>query len=126
MFGPLGSGGVLGLIGLPIGKALTGLTIGLLTRVLNIHQRKHASVATIPTTIASYIPEGIFTYFYFSNLLLLFLNIQLGTAIIIAVLLKAVAEVVIMSFIMAALIGNKGFNDFIKAHFVRTNNTGNH
>jgi riboflavin transporter FmnP len=122
MFGPLGTGGVLGLVGLPIGKALTGLTIGSIGRAFNIHQRDHASLLTIPTTIASYIPEGIFTYFYFSYLLLLFLNQQVGTALIITILLKAVAEVVIMSFIMAAIIGNKGFNEFIGAHFVRRNN----
>ncbi len=126
MFGPLGNGGVLGLIGLPIGKALTGLTAGSLGAILNIHQRRHASIATIPTIVASYIPEGIFTYFYFSNLLLLFLNIQVGTAIITTILLKAIAEVVIMSFIMAAIIGNKGFNEFIKAHFVKTNNKEMH
>jgi len=123
MFGPLGTGGVLGLIGLPIGKALTGLTIGLLGQGLSLHQRKHASIITIPTTIVSYVPEAIFTYFYFSYLLLLFLNQQVGTTIIITILAKAVVEVVIMSFIMASLIGNRGFTDFIKAHFAKTKNT---
>jgi riboflavin transporter FmnP len=123
MFGPLGTGGVLGLVGLPIGKALTGLTIGLLGQGLNIHQRSHASIITIPTIIASYIPEGIFTYFYFSNLLLLFLNQQVGTAFILTILAKAVVEVIIMSLIIAALIGNRGFNEFIGAHFARRNNS---
>jgi len=120
MYGPLGTGGVLGLIGLPVGKALTGLTIALLGKVVNIHQRNHASIITVPTTIASYIPEGLFTYIYFSYLLPLFMEQQIGTAIIATIMIKAIIEVVIMSFIMAALIGNKGFNDFIKAHFVRT------
>jgi riboflavin transporter FmnP len=123
MFGPLGTGGVLGLVGLPIGKALTGLTIGLLGQGLNIHQRSHTSIITIPTIIASYIPEGIFTYFYFSNLLLLFLNQQVGTAFILTILAKAVVEVIIMSLIIAALIGNRGFNEFIGAHFARRNNS---
>jgi len=120
MYGPLGTGGVLGLIGLPVGKALTGLTIALLGKVVNIHHRNHASIITVPTTIASYIPEGVFTYIYFSYLLPLFMEQQIGTAIIATIMIKAIIEVVIMSFIMAALIGNKGFNDFIKAHFVRT------
>lgn len=119
MFGPMGTGGVLGLIGLPIGKALTGLTIGLLGKGLNLHQRAHASIITIPTTIAAYVPEAIFTYVYFSYLLLLFLNQQVGTTIIITIMIKALIEVVIMSFIIAALIDNKGFNDFIKANFVK-------
>jgi riboflavin transporter FmnP len=123
MFGPLGTGGVLGLVGLPIGKALTGLTIGLLGQGLNIHQRSHASIITIPTIIASYIPEGIFTYFYFSNLLLLFLNQQVGTAFILTILAKAVVEVIIMSLIIAALIGNRGFNEFIGVHFAKRNNS---
>jgi len=123
MFGPLGTGGVLGLVGLPIGKALTGLTIGLLGKGLNIHRRSHASIITIPTIIASYIPEGIFTYFYFSYLLLLFLNQQMGTAFILTILAKAVVEVIIMSFIIAALIGNRGFNEFIGAHFAKRNNS---
>ena len=123
MFGPLGTGGVLGLVGLPIGKALTGLTIGLIGKGLNIHQRSHASIVTIPTIIASYIPEGIFTYFYFSYLLLLFLNQQMGTAFILTILAKAFVEVIIMSFIIAALIGNRGFNDFIGAHFAKRNNS---
>ena len=120
MYGPLGTGGVLGLIGLPVGKALTGLTIALLVRIVNLHQRNHASIITVPTVIASYIPEGVFTYIYFSYLLPLFMEQQIGTAIIATIMIKAIIEVVIMSFIMAALIGNKGFNDFIKAHFVRT------
>ncbi len=120
MYGPLGTGGVLGLIGLPVGKALTGLTMALLGKVVNIHQRNHASIITVPTTLASYIPEGVFTYIYFSYLLPLFMEQQIGTAIIATIMIKAIIEVVIMSFIMAALVGNKGFNDFIKAHFVRT------
>ncbi|MEM3641650.1 MAG: hypothetical protein QXH37_07005, partial [Candidatus Bathyarchaeia archaeon] len=34
------------------------------------------------------------------------------------ILPKALAEVVIMSFLMAALIGNKGFNDFLSKFFI--------
>jgi riboflavin transporter FmnP len=120
MFGPMGSGGVLGLIGLPLGKALTGLTTGLLGKGLNLHQRTHASLITIPATIVSYVPEAMFTYAYFSYLLPLFLSIELGTAIIITIMIKAFIEVSIMSVIMAALIGNKGFNDFVRAHFTKT------
>jgi LytS/YehU family sensor histidine kinase len=121
MFGPLGSGGFLGLIGLPIGKALTGATTGLLAKALNLHQRKHASIITAPTILVAYIPEGIFTYAYFASLLPFFLNQQLGTPIILTILTKALVEVIIMSVIMAALIGNKGFSDFIAAHFKKQN-----
>jgi two-component system sensor histidine kinase LytS len=121
MFGPLGSGGVLGLIGLPLGKALTGLTTGLLSKGFKLHQKSHASLITIPTILAAYIPEAIFTYAYFTYLLPLFLSQQLGMAVIITIMIKAIVEVTIMSIIMAALIGNIGFNNFIRAHFTKMN-----
>ncbi len=119
MFGPLGNGGVLGLIGLPLGKALTGLTIGLLAKGLNLQSKAHSSVITIPTVLVSYVPEGIFTYVYFTNLLPLFIQggNALPTAVVIGILLKAIAEVTVMSIIMAALIGNRGFSDFVRAFF---------
>jgi hypothetical protein len=117
MFRPLESDGVLGLIGLPIGKALTGLTTGLLNRGLNLHHRSHASLITIPAIMIAFVPEAIFTYTYFAYFLPLFLAQQLGIAIIITIMIKAIVEVVIMSVIMAALNGNKGFNNFIRANF---------
>ena len=119
MFGPLGTGGALGLIGLPVGKALTGLTIGLLTKGLKVQQRTHQSLTTVPTTLLAYVPEAIFTYSYFSFLLPFVLEGPVPLAVIITILLKAIAEVIVMSVIMGALVGNKGFKDFISAHFTR-------
>jgi len=117
MFGPVGNGGWLGLIGLPLGKALTGLTAGLISKRLNM-QKLPSSLLGIPLTLLAYVPEAIFTYAYFAFLLPLFIPGQfLGNAIIITILIKAVGEVIIMGAIIAALIGNKGFNDFIKAYF---------
>jgi hypothetical protein len=121
LFGPMGSGGVLGLIGLPLGKALTGVTIGLLSKGLCLQDKAHASLVSIPAVLASYIPEGIFTYAYFTVFLSFFLNIGWGAAAVVTVMIKAIIEVVIMSIIIAALIGNKGFNDFITAHFTKRN-----
>ncbi|MCW4045037.1 MAG: hypothetical protein NWE94_05915 [Candidatus Bathyarchaeota archaeon] len=117
MFGPLGNGGALGLIGLPIGKALTGLTTGLIAKALKLQQRKHQSLITAPATLLAYIPEGVFTYAYFSLLLPLFMGGMLPMAVIFTILLKAMGEVIVMSVIMAALIGNTGFKDFVNAHF---------
>ena len=117
MFGPLGTGGVVGLIGLPVGKALTGLTTGILTKGLKLHQRNHESLKTVPVTLLAYVPEGIFTYAYFSFLLPFFLQGILPTAVIFTILLKAVVEVIVMSVILAALVGNTGFKNFITAHF---------
>ncbi len=123
MFGPLGTGGVVGLIGLPVGKALTGLTTGLLTKGLKIHQRTHQSLTAVPVTLLAYVPEGIFTYAYFSFLLPFFLQgILLPTAIIFTILLKATVEVIVMSVIMAALVGNTGFKNFVTAYFTEKKN----
>jgi riboflavin transporter FmnP len=118
LFGPAGSGGWLGLIGLPLGKALTGLTSGLIAKGIDL-QKPRKSLLGIPLAIAAYIPEGIFTYAYFSFLLPLFYptSYVLGTAVIFAILAKAFVEVTIMGFVLAALLGNKGFKDFITAFF---------
>jgi riboflavin transporter FmnP len=111
-FGPMGSGSWVGLIGLPIGKALTGLMAGLLYKSLNMNQKTRQSVLVIPLVIASYIPECLFTVFYFVGLLPWLIGGG-GASILIFVLPKAFAEVVVMSFLMAALIGNQGFSNFV-------------
>jgi riboflavin transporter FmnP len=123
MFGPVGTGGWLGLIGLPLGKALTGLTAGLIGKSVNL-QKPRSSLLGIPLTLLAYVPEAIFTYAYFAFLLPFFIPTQLlGNAVIITILIKAVGEVLIMGFIIAALLGNKGFNSFIKAFFCKPQTT---
>jgi riboflavin transporter FmnP len=119
MFGPAGSGGALALIGLPVGKALTGLTAGLLAKNWRLKQTTHASILGLPLTLASYIPEAIFTYAYFSYLMPLFIAQTVGNAIIITIMIKALVEVTIMGFIVSALIGNKGFNEFIRNSYCK-------
>jgi LytS/YehU family sensor histidine kinase len=116
-FGPMGGGAWLGLIGLPLGKALTGLAAGLISKGVKLGEKPRSSLFGIPATLLAYVPEAIFTYAYFSYLMPLFIGQTFGTAVIIAVLLKATAEVIIMSVIISALLGNKGFNDFVGTHF---------
>jgi LytS/YehU family sensor histidine kinase len=125
MYGPVGNNGILGLIGLPVGKALTGLTTGLLAKGLKIQQRTRQSLITAPTTLLAYVPEGIFTVVYFSFLLPVFVGNILPWAIIATILLKATAEVIVMSVIMAALVGNTGFKNFVTAYFTRKKNKEN-
>jgi riboflavin transporter FmnP len=115
-FGPLGTGSWLGLIGLPIGKALTGLTAGLLCKIFSVHQKRRKSILTVPLVLVSYIPECIFTVFYFVGLLPYFIGSG-GVGILAFVLPKAWAEIVFMSLLMAALMGNHGFNSFIANFF---------
>lgn len=116
IFGPMGTGSWLGLIGLPIGKSLTGLTAGLLYKGFNVNQRNRQSIVTIPLVAASYVPEFFFTIFYFVSLLPFFIGGG-GASILIFVLPKAWAEIIVMSFLMAALVGNQGFSNFVNNFF---------
>ena len=70
-FGPLSPyGSWVALIALPVGKSLTGLTAGLLYKTLKIGQKRaNKSLLTIPLVLVSYVPECIFTIFYFVVLL---------------------------------------------------------
>jgi riboflavin transporter FmnP len=115
-FGPLGSGQWLGLIGLPVGKALTGLACGILARKLDLNRRSRSSLLAAPTVLISYIPECFFTIAYFMYLMPYFLGVP-GSGILIFVIPKAWAEVVVMSVLMAALVGNQGFRNFIERFF---------
>ena len=115
-YGPLGSGSWLGLIGLPVGKALTGLVCGILARKLGLHSRNRSSLLTVPTVLISYIPECFFTIAYFMYLMPYFVGIP-GSGFLIFVIPKAWTEVVVISILMAALVGNQGFKNFIERFF---------
>jgi LytS/YehU family sensor histidine kinase len=114
-FGPLGGLGWLGLIGLPLGKSLTGLTTGLLYKVFNATQRPKRSLLTIPLVLLGYVPEFLFTIFFFIALVPYFLGPVpwLTTTLLISILAKAWLEILLMSTLMGALIGNVGFTTFV-------------
>jgi riboflavin transporter FmnP len=120
-FGPLGTGSWLGLVGLPIGKSLTGLTAGLLYKGSKMNQKNLKSILTVPLVAAAYVPEFLFTIFYFVGLLPFFIGGG-GPSILVFVLPKAWAEVIVMSFLMAALVGNQGFTNFVNNFFSNHNN----
>jgi len=121
-----GNLGLLGLIGLPLGKALTGLTVGLLTRWLKIGEGKHSSWKIVPTILVGYVPECIFTVLFFKTLVVIFLP-QVAElfikffgsieVLISSIIVKAWIEMGLLSFFMGALIGNDGFSKFMKQHF---------
>lgn len=113
-FGPLGAGSWLGLIGLPIGKGLTGLTCGILSEKTGLHKTDHGSLLTIPLVLLSYIPECFFTVAYFVTLIPYFLGEGGGFGILLYVIPKAWVEIGLLSLLMAALVGNKGFVNFIQ------------
>jgi len=120
MFGPMGMGSWLGLVGLPLGKGLTGLMAGIFAKAFRLGRNKHSSLLTVPATILAYVPEGLYTYIYFAYLMPLFLGKGGAAVFLYYILPKALAEVVIMSFFMATLIGHKGFNDFLNKFFLKT------
>lgn len=106
--------GLLSLIGLPLGKSLTGLTTGLFFKAFKIRKRKHASLITVPTVLTSFVPETLFTVAYFLAFApYFFVNFIGGIGLLAFILPKAWAEIALMSFLMAALVGNSGFNIFV-------------
>ncbi len=118
-FGPL-SGNWIGLIGLPVGKALTGLTAGILYRGLRVEQHPQRSILTASITLVSYVPEFLFTIFYFLVIFSYFVG-PFGMSILIPVIPKAWAEVIVMSLLMTALVKNQGFSNFVCNFFTYRN-----
>lgn len=117
-FGPLGMGSWVGLIGLPVGKSLGGLTLGLIFDYFKVNQRSRRSILTAPIVIISYIPEFVFTVFYFISLLPFLVGTG-GIGILAFVLPKAFSEIIIIGFLLAALVGNQGFSSFVNSFITR-------
>jgi LytS/YehU family sensor histidine kinase len=115
----VGSLGLLSLIGVPFGKALTGLMAGLLYKKLHINETSRPSALTIPIILVSYVPECIYTIAYFLYLVPYFYGFAMNY-IIPVVISKAWVEIAVMSFLMGALVGNNGFREFIVRFFSTT------
>ncbi len=105
--------GLLSLIGLPLGKALTGLLAGFLYKRLGIGASSRHSILAVPVTLLSYVPECIYTVIYFLYLVT-WINVPAMISFIPLIIIKAWIEIGAMSLIMAALAGNAGFREFIK------------
>lgn len=123
IFGPLGSGGVLGLIALPFGKGLTGLSAGLISSTIKLNQKPRLSLLAIPSTFTAYIPEALFTWGYFFLILMdPATGTSSGTFVFSTVILpKALIEVGIISIIMVVLLRSKSFSSYVKSHFFQKN-----
>ena len=110
----MGTLGVLSLIGVPFGKALTGLTAGFLYKKLKINSNTRSSTITAPITLMSYIPECIYTILYFLYIVpYVYPTMSFMTLMIPIVIPKAWIEIAVMSILMGALAGNAGFKEFI-------------
>ena len=108
----IGSLGLLSLVGMPFGKALTGLTAGFLYKKLRVKDNSRPSVSTVLVVLTSYVPECIFTVLYFLYIVLYVYGFAMEFMLPI-IIPKAWIEILLMSFLMGALVGNTGFRDFI-------------
>jgi hypothetical protein len=103
-------------IGLPIGKAMTGLAAGILASKLPLEKRKYLLVAL---TALAYIPEGVFTLLIFTQLLPAYMGLPsyIGAAIGYQIVLKAFIEMVIMGLMLMWITGNKAFAEYTRSFF---------
>lgn len=126
-FGYLGGSlGVLSVICTPVGKALTGWSVGYLARFLRRGDSKYSSWKIIVATLVGYLPECIYMVFYFESLVTIlmpgvaaFFISHFGSIhlLVISILTKAWIEISLLSVFMGALVGNHGFNDFVSRVF---------
>jgi LytS/YehU family sensor histidine kinase len=108
----IGGLGLLSLIGVPLGKALTGLTAGFLYKRLRINSSTRPSMLTVPITLLSYVPECLYTIAYFLYIVMFVYGNAMAFMLPI-VIPKAWVEITVMSILMGALAGNKGFKEFV-------------
>jgi riboflavin transporter FmnP len=113
MFGYVfGSTGIITVF-LPIGKALTGLSVGLISQAIGSNRKSRAPIV-IATVLVGFVPEAVLTWFYFVNLVPFFVpGAFAGPTAATLVLVKAWAEMIIIAFLTVALIGNAGFRAFL-------------
>ena len=122
-FGPMGGLSWLGLIGLPIGKSLTGLTTGALYKLFNVNQRDRPSLWTIPAVFIGFIPECLFTVFFFLGMVPFFFG-WVSVPLLITILVKAWFEIAFMSFFMGMLRKSVGFSTFMAKFLLGTKTRG--
>lgn len=113
MFGYVyGNTGIITVL-LPVGKALTGLSVGLVSQLIGLI-RKLRTPFVLAAIWIGFIPEAILTWFYFVSLVPFFVPASFsGPTAATLVLVKAWAEMIIIAFLTVALIGNPGFKSFL-------------
>lgn len=99
---------------LPVGKAITGFTIGLIAQLVKSDQRQRSYFVLFVVWIG-FIPETVLTWFYFQNLVPLFVSggSFWAPALALPVLIKGWFEMTIIAFITVALVGNEPFKVFL-------------
>jgi thiamine transporter ThiT len=98
----------------PVGKAITGFTIGIIAQSLKSDYRQRSYFVLLAVWIG-FIPEAVLTWFYFQNLVPLFVSggSFWAPALAIPVLIKGWFEMTIIGFLTVALVGNEPFKIFL-------------
>jgi thiamine transporter ThiT len=107
---------------LPVGKALTGFTVGLIAQSIPSEKRLR-SYSVVFAVLLGFVPEAILTWFYFVNLVPLFVTGYFAQVIAptlaLPILVKGSGEMILISLLAVALVGNEGFRMFFR-RFVPT------
>jgi LytS/YehU family sensor histidine kinase len=112
----MGSLGLLSLVGVPLGKAITGFTAGWLYRKLGVTSNSRPSTSTVLVSLLSYIPECLYTISYFLYVVMYVYGNAMEFMLPI-VIPKAWIEILFISLLMGALVGNTGFKEFVLKFF---------
>lgn len=113
-------GGQLGILGFgtSVGKAISGFSVGVLTRIVKSSQNRTALL--IPIVLLGFVPEAVWIYVLFTVFIPVFMPNQAPlSAFLVPILTKAWFEIVVMSVFTSAIAGHSGFRAFL-AHYVRT------
>ena len=103
-------------IGLPVGKAMTGVAAGYVFRRLYM---EGSSLRMVASTIVSYVPEALLTLVLFRYVLPVVAGLPAGmaTAIAIQIIVKAFFEMILLGLVMMGLTANAVFDDLARRYF---------
>jgi LytS/YehU family sensor histidine kinase len=113
-------GGQLGILGFgtSVGKAISGFTVGILTRA--VRSSRNRTVLLIPIVLVSFVPEAAWIYALFTIFIPIFMpNQAILSGFVIAILTKAWFEIAVMSVFTSAIAGHSGFKVFV-GHYLQT------
>jgi len=113
-------GGQLGILGFgtSVGKAISGLSVGLLARMVKSSYSRTALL--IPIVLLGFVPEAVWIYALFTLFIPVVVpNQAFLSAFAVPILTKASFEIVVMSVFTSAIAGHSGFRAFV-GHYVRT------
>lgn len=101
---------------LPIGKALTGITAGLIMKAFGHLSMRE--LVMVPAAVVSYLPEALYTAFIFIVVFPMIYGPQVWLVIFtVQILVKAFFEMVVMGLILSALVRNRGFTEYVLGFF---------